>query len=167
MDLTPMKWGVIFHRACLAQRLEHRTCNAMVIGSIPIAGSFPFRSSHFHNPQSFVRIKMEWRILAVVCIALITANTMTFFVDQSLASTLDQFIGMILIAGEIYFITDVLLEFRKGNNPAARISLAFALFAWSVTSMYMSADVFYLVSMLVSTLSMFLMFMSLKTEAEV
>jgi hypothetical protein len=74
---------------------------------------------------------------------------------------------MILIAGEIYFITDVLLEFRKGNNPAARISLAFALFAWSVTSMYMSADVFYLVSMLVSTLSMFLMFMSLKTEAEV
>lgn len=44
MDLTPMKWGIIFHRACLAQRLEHRTCNAMVIGSIPIAGSFPFLS---------------------------------------------------------------------------------------------------------------------------
>lgn len=25
-------------RACLAQRLEHRICNAMVIGSIPIVG---------------------------------------------------------------------------------------------------------------------------------
>lgn len=28
--------------ACLAQRLEHRICNAMVIGSIPIAGFFLF-----------------------------------------------------------------------------------------------------------------------------
>lgn len=27
-------------RARLAQRLEHRICNAMVIGSIPIAGFF-------------------------------------------------------------------------------------------------------------------------------
>lgn len=29
---------VEFLRARLAQRLEHRICNAMVIGSIPIAG---------------------------------------------------------------------------------------------------------------------------------
>lgn len=29
-------------RARLAQRLEHRICNAMVIGSIPIAGFSPF-----------------------------------------------------------------------------------------------------------------------------
>ena len=119
-----------------------------------------------HLKQSESLSKMEWRILAVVCIALITANTMTFFVDQSLASTLDQVIGMILIAGEIYFITDVLLEFRKGNNPAARISLAFALFAWSVTSMYMSADVIYYVSMFVSTFSIYMMFKSLKAEVE-
>ena len=26
------------YKACLAQRSEHRTCNAMVIGSTPIAG---------------------------------------------------------------------------------------------------------------------------------
>ena len=29
-------------RARLAQRLEHRICNAMVIGSIPIAGFYLF-----------------------------------------------------------------------------------------------------------------------------
>ncbi len=27
-----------YYKACLAQRSEHRTCNAMVIGSTPIAG---------------------------------------------------------------------------------------------------------------------------------
>ncbi|MBP5310165.1 MAG: hypothetical protein J6W58_07150 [Lachnospiraceae bacterium] len=119
-----------------------------------------------HLKQSESLSKTEWRILAVVCIALIAANTMTFFVDQSLASTFDQITGMILFAGEIYFITDVLLEFRKGTNPAARISLAFALFAWSITSMYMSADIFYFVSMIVSSLSIYMMFVSLKMEVE-
>lgn len=34
----------LFIQARLAQRLEHRTCNAMVIGSIPIAGSLLFPS---------------------------------------------------------------------------------------------------------------------------
>ena len=33
---------VQFLGARLAQRLEHRICNAMVIGSIPIAGFSPF-----------------------------------------------------------------------------------------------------------------------------
>ena len=59
-----------------------------------------------------------------------------------------------------------ILEFRKDKNPSARISLAFALFAWSITSMYMSADVIYYVSMFVSTFSIYMMFKSLKAEVE-
>lgn len=38
---------VKFLEARLAQRLEHRICNAMVIGSIPIAGFFDFSLFHF------------------------------------------------------------------------------------------------------------------------
>ncbi len=44
MKIIVTKKIVIFiahiNTACLAQRSEHRTCNAMVIGSTPIAGFF-------------------------------------------------------------------------------------------------------------------------------
>lgn len=36
-------------RARLAQRLEHRICNAMVIGSTPIAGFFSIYFSEIDN----------------------------------------------------------------------------------------------------------------------
>lgn len=59
MDRAPNEYWVISPiNACLAQRLEHRTCNAMVIGSIPIAGSFTFFFRWFpYNQQYLFRTK--------------------------------------------------------------------------------------------------------------
>lgn len=39
--------NLLHYLACLAQRPEHRTCNAMVIGSNPIAGFCFSFSFHF------------------------------------------------------------------------------------------------------------------------
>lgn len=49
---------VEFLRARLAQRLEHRICNAMVIGSIPIAGfSLFFFFISFYMMNNFLKSK--------------------------------------------------------------------------------------------------------------
>lgn len=39
-------------KACLAQRPERRTCNAMVIGSTPIAGYIFYKNKSFQLTKS-------------------------------------------------------------------------------------------------------------------
>lgn len=71
---------VKFLEARLAQRLEHRICNAMVIGSIPIAGFFRF---FFGQSFYFIYIFLKSKNKEKNKIAFLFFKTIFYVVETS------------------------------------------------------------------------------------
>ena len=76
----------------------------------------------------------------------------------------DVFNYSVIIAVFLFFLVKIIISLRRGDAPVRSLCLAYGGFAWSLFSMYMSADPYYLVPFVGSTVMMVLMHVAMERE---
>ena len=110
---------------------------------------------------------MPWerRLLAACSVLLIAAQTAIFLVPGALRPALDLFCYCLLFAVAAFLLFRAVPELKRSGRAASAICRTFALFAWAVTTMYMSAGWFYIVALLLTILCFPMMLIALRKEA--
>lgn len=115
--------------------------------------------------QTEVFAKWEWRLVGFSSLILIAAQAGTFFAEDALREPLDLFCYFLLFAMAAYFFVRAFLAFRTQGQTSQTVGRTFVAFAWSVITMYMSADCFYMAALGLTTISFPMMLLALRKEA--
>lgn len=107
----------------------------------------------------------EWRLLGASCLVLLAAQTATFLAPEPLRRPLDLFCYFLLFAVAAWLLLGAARALRGSGRDAAAVGRAFAVYAWMIVTMYMSADGFYTAAMVLDTLSLPMMLLALRKEA--
>ncbi len=114
--------------------------------------------------QSDVFPRWEWWLTGLTSLILICAQTGTFFVTETVRTPMDLFCYCLLFAMTTYSIIRAVVAYRTERQASQMVSRAFAAFAWSIISMYMSDGYFYMAFFMMATISFPLMLMALRRE---
>ena len=106
-----------------------------------------------------------WRILALVCVLVITANIATFYVPENYGGMTDLAAYSLMLAVDIFFIIKTVLCLYSKKDIKVPVSLSFACCGWSLFFLYMSAGAFYNLANLLCSVSCLLMYVSIRREA--
>ncbi|MCR4597631.1 MAG: hypothetical protein K5678_01205 [Acetatifactor sp.] len=108
----------------------------------------------------------EWRLYGIACMALIAAQASIFFAPEPLRHPLDLFCYILMFSVSAFLFVRMLLSFRHTDRPSVSVCRAFAVFAWTLIAMYMSADVFYTIAYVTVTVCFpFLLWALIKEES--
>ena len=105
----------------------------------------------------------QWGLLGAVCVLLIAAQTVIFFVPEPAGQALDLFCYILLFAGAAAFLARAILSLLHAEGTVCH---CFAAHGWIVTALYMSTGGFYVAALLLSTACFVLMLAALKKEAD-
>lgn len=106
----------------------------------------------------------EWRILAVVCPVLIAAQTAIFFVPEPMKQPLDMFCYCLLFAAAALLLVRAFRSLRSVGRFSPAVLEAFAAYAWTTITLYMSSGGLYIAALLLSTLCFPMMLLALRKE---
>ena len=114
--------------------------------------------------QSDVFSKWEWWLVGLSSTILIAAQAGTFFVTDAVRKPLDLFCYCILFAMDLYLISRAVVAYRTKSQVARTVSRAFAAFACSIVTMYMSDGYFYMAALILTTICFPMMLLALRKE---
>ena len=114
--------------------------------------------------QSGALSRTEWRLLGGLAALLLGLQGLTFLLPAPWRSCADYGAYLVMFAVLGYGIVKLLLALRRGRDAAAQFALAVAFCTWTLSTMYMSAGVFYLAAQLCYTCSIPLMLIALRRE---
>ena len=108
--------------------------------------------------------KAEWILWGLLCAILLAAQAGTFYGPEELRQPLDTFCYILLfVCLAVLFLRALAL--RKTAFPEKSCSLSFAVFAWTILTMYMSAGMWYNFALAADALSFPMMYTALGREA--
>ena len=106
----------------------------------------------------------EWRVLGVACPVLVAAQAAIFFVPEPVKQPLDLFCYLLLFALAAVLLIRAFRSLRKGGQSTPLVLQAFAAYAWTTITLYMSSGGFYIAALLLSTLCFPMMLLALRKE---
>lgn len=106
----------------------------------------------------------EWRLLGGVAGLLLLLQGLTFVLPAPWSSYADYGAYAVMFSVLLCSLVKLIRTLRKGQDPAAQFALAAACLGWSVSTMYMSADLFYLAALMSYMLCVPLMLIALRRE---
>ena len=106
--------------------------------------------------------KEEWIGLGFGCMLLVLVQSLTFCVESQIKPALETGGYILLTAGVVYWVYKLVNARRKQSSPKAVLCLAFALLGWLTMAKYMSAGMWYLVYMAGETISILLLYLSVR-----
>lgn len=106
----------------------------------------------------------EWRVLNVLAPLLLALQGLTFVLPEPWRSAADYGAYAVTFSVLVCGLGKLIRLLRRGRDAAAQFALAAACFAWSVSTMYMSADYFYMAGLLSYYLCAPLMLIALRRE---
>ena len=108
--------------------------------------------------------RREWVLLAGLAALLLVLQGLTFLLPAPWSSAADCCAYAVMFTVLIYGFIKLLRAVLRGGNPRGQFALAASVWAWSVSTMYMSADPFYLVAQLGFLGAVPLMLVALRRE---
>ena len=106
----------------------------------------------------------EWRLFGISCPVLVAAQSAIFFVPEPMKQPLDLFCYCLLFAMLAVLMIRALRSLRSGEQSTSAVPHAFAAYAWTSITMYMSSGWFYITALLLSTLCFPMMLLALRKE---
>lgn len=106
----------------------------------------------------------ELWFLGVSCLVLTAAQTVIFFAPEAMKKPLDLFCYCLLFAVAAVLLVRALRSLVGGGRARSAVPEAFAAYAWTVVTLYMSSGGFYYAAMLLAILCFPMMLLALKTE---
>ena len=106
----------------------------------------------------------EWKLLGLSCFAAIFYNVMWFYLPES-----DRFVdvgiaNVINICWLIVFVIKVTVAIKEKASYDKLIALSFALYAWSISTMYLGEGYYYMFALAFSIIAKFYMDIAAKKE---
>lgn len=108
--------------------------------------------------------RLQWVLLYTDCFLLIAGQTATFLVPDQVRKFVDLSCYVLLFATCAVFLFAAIFYNIKKDKPEEAVCYSYSAFAWVATTMYMSADIFYLMAMFLSIICFPLMYISIKRE---
>ena len=108
-----------------------------------------------------------WKLLGIISLVLIAAQTATFLVPDRLFRPLDLFCYILMFATAAFLLVRAVISILQKTLGTHSVCHSFIAFAWIIVTMYMSADAFHAVAYALSALCFPLMYLALKKEASV
>ena len=106
--------------------------------------------------------KNEWIGLEIGCALLITAQVITFFVEAKTKVAVEMGCYVFLTAGAVYWAYKLMAARKNQTSSKAMLCLVFALLSWSMMAKYMSDGMWYTVFMVMETITLLLMYLSVR-----
>ena len=111
--------------------------------------------------------RREWRILACLAVLLLGLQGLTFLLPVPWSAAADYGAYAVMFAVLGYGMVKLIRALLRGGDPRSQFALVLSVWAWSVTTMYMSAGLFYLAASLCYVVCLPLIFTALlREEAE-
>lgn len=104
--------------------------------------------------------KREWIGLGIGCALLIFGQTGTFLAQTPLKNALDTGCYLLLAAGTAWWAYRLFVARKQRYASKSVLCLVMALTCWTMMAKYLSAGIWYLVFLIVETLSLVLMYLS-------
>ncbi len=104
----------------------------------------------------------EWRLLGCSCPVLIAAQTAIFFVPEPIKHLLDLFCYFLLFSVAALLLIRAFQSLRNSGQSSQAVPEAFAAYAWTMITLYMSSGGFYVAALSLSTLCFPMMLLALK-----
>lgn len=114
--------------------------------------------------QSEALSRTEWRLLGGLTALLLLLQGGTFFLPGPWASAADHAAYGFLFFTLLYALGKTLLALRRRRDPAALTALSFSCFAWTESTLYMSAGIFYVEAEVLLLVCLPLMLVALRRE---
>ena len=108
--------------------------------------------------------RREWLLLAGFSALLLVLQGLTFILPGFWSSAADYSAYAVMFTVLIYGIGKLIRALLRGGNPRGQYALAASVWAWAVSTMYMSADPFYQAVQVVFIGAMPLMLIALRRE---
>ena len=108
--------------------------------------------------------RREWVLLAGLAALLLVLQGLTFLLPAPWSAAADYCAYAVMFTVLIYGFIKLLRAVLRGGNPRGQFALAASVWAWSISTMYMSADPFYLVAQLGFLGAVPLMLVALRRE---
>ena len=110
--------------------------------------------------------RREWLALGVSCAVIVTAYVVWVFVPEHLVWVLNLIGYAATYTVTLFFLLKTFRALRRGRNADRQLALAVSAHAWCMGAMYMSSDWFYSASMLLCLLTLPMMLLAVRREAE-
>lgn len=118
-----------------------------------------------HIKQTGALSSFAWKILGMICVLVIAANTATFFADYALKKIYEMSVCFLMLSADLYFMIRTVLSLKR-KETGVPVSHAFASMGWNVLFLYMSEGVIYNMVNVFCSVSFLLMFLALVREPE-
>jgi hypothetical protein len=106
----------------------------------------------------------EWRLLGLSCLVIIVCNIIWFYLPESFKTADIALANLTSIAWIIVLLAKTTKAMKEGASAAKQIALSFALFAWSISTMFMADGYYYYVGLVFSIIAKLYMDMAVKKE---
>lgn len=109
----------------------------------------------------------EWRLLGLLVLLLLLLQGGTFLLLPGLAAAADYGAYGVLFFILLYALGKTILAIRRKRDPATLTALAVSCFAWAISTLYMSAGLFYVAAQICALIGPALMLIALQREEAV
>jgi hypothetical protein len=113
---------------------------------------------------SRVLSRLEWCLLAGFAAALLILQGLTFVLPGIWSAAADYCAYAVMFAVLAYGLVKLIRALLRGGTPRGQFALGLSVWAWSVSTMYMSAGLFYLAASLIYIVCQPLILIALRRE---
>ena len=110
--------------------------------------------------------KLEWRLLGLACLAPVALNIAWFYLPETHKNIASGVANIIAIVWLVVFLIKTTKAIEEGAPSGKQIALSFALYAWSISTMYFGEKYYYYIALAFSVLSKIYMVMAVMKEVE-
>jgi hypothetical protein len=114
--------------------------------------------------QSDALSKTEWRLLGGLAAMLMLLQGATFFLSGPWKAAADYGAYSIMFSVLLYALGKTIRAMRCGQEPIRQVALSVSCFVWTESTLYMSADVFYVAAEVSLLVCLPLMLIALRRE---
>ena len=108
----------------------------------------------------------EWNLLGLSCFVVIGLNLIWFYAPENAKAAITMLPNLMAIVWLVVFLIKVTNAIRENLAAGKQIALAFALYVWSISTMYLGERYYYTVALVFSIIAKLYMDIAVKKEVE-
>lgn len=133
-----------------------------ILGGIPF-GYFLYTCVKALRQTDALR-EIEWRVLGIYCVAIIAGHVGSLFITIGGKKPLDYYCTVLMLSIMIWLLIKSIVSIKRNEDPKVSMAIIFSTCAFGFSSLYMSSEWFYEFILMLTYITLPLMYIALKRE---
>ena len=133
-----------------------------IVGGIPF-GYFLYTCVRALRQTDALR-EIEWRVLGIYCVAIIAGHVGSLFITIGGKKPLDYYCIVLMFSIVIWLLIKSFVSLKRKEDPKVSMAITFSACAFGFSSLYMSSEWFYEFILLLTYITLPLMYIAIKRE---